>query len=113
MNNYEYNLKNLIDSLDIDIDLYDKRKNIRTKKSLLKDIESIKKELKTMEKTYIQLSHLTNLNSSIQSDISLIKSKINNIDIIINYINGNEQNMRDYKINKLLNSGNIIEIYSN
>ena len=48
MNNYEYNLKNLIDSLDIDIDLYDKRKNIRTKKSLLKDIESIKKELKTV-----------------------------------------------------------------
>ncbi len=113
MNNYEYNLKNLIDSLSIDIDLYDKRKNIKTKKSLLKDIESIKKELKTMEKTYIQLSHLTKLNPSIQNEINLIKLKIDNVDIIINYINGNEQNMRDYKINKLLNSGNIIEIYSN
>jgi hypothetical protein len=111
MNNYENNLKKLVNSLDINIDLYDKRKNIKSKKSLLKDIENIKKkELKQMEKTSLQLSKI---NTNIQNDISLIKSKINNIEEIINYININDKTIKDYKFNKLLNSGKIIEIYSN
>ena len=88
------------------INIFNKRKKIKSKIKLLKECNNIKnKELKTYSTMLKNLIKMNSKTSDIKIICDTLQNKINNLDIFINYINYNE--ITNNNLNKF------IEYYSN
>lgn len=89
--NQDSNLKYLIKlSSESEIDIYDKKLNLKPKDTILKNCEAIKKkELKEIKRYSVMLSNLAKLSNN--DNIDQIKTTYNNLEHKINTINNIEE----------------------